>query len=195
MQTWITIFISIPIGAISSLIAWWILNFAIKPKVKFSDDISKIIQNSTAFYRLKFENAGKRKILECTIIAKLRIKGISFKTNWEVLYLPLDNDFVPILKSSTIKKKRLREVPRLELNIIDSKYFRFLPDKITDKIKDNSIELEDLLRLGTEAELRLIVSGYDGISGAKKTYESKPYKISDIKKGKFDNHGLNVISV
>jgi hypothetical protein len=49
------------------------------------------------------------------------------------------------------------------------------------------------MNLGNKSDLVLFVSGYDEISGALKTFESKPYKVEDIKKGKFNNFGLNVI--
>ena len=192
MEKWISLLVSVPIGAISSLIAWWILNYCIKPKIKFSDNISRIDEDSKSFYRFKFENSGRRRIVDSEIIAKLRIKGLKYSTNWEVIYLPLDNNRIPIIKSVKKEKNKLREVPRLELGLIDQKYFRFLPDKIKQMIIDDSIKLEDLMNLVSKTELILIVSGYDEISGAKKTFESKPYKIDDIKKGKFDNYGLNV---
>ena len=192
MKIWITLLLSVPIGAISSLIAWWILNYCIKPKITFSENISKVIENSKSFYRFKFENSGRRKIVDSEITAKLRIKGLKYSTNWEIIYLPLDNNKIPIIKSIKKEKSKLREVPRLELGLIGSKYFRFLPDNIIEKIKNDSITLEDLMNLRNKTELILIVSGYDEISGAKKTFESKPYQIHDIKNGKFDNFGLGV---
>jgi hypothetical protein len=60
------------------------------------------------------------------------------------------------------------------------------------KILDDSITLEELMKLGNDSELILYVTGFDEISGARKTFESKAYKISDIKEGKFNNYGLNV---
>ncbi|HNW82713.1 MAG TPA: hypothetical protein PKG52_07460 [bacterium] len=49
------------------------------------------------------------------------------------------------------------------------------------------------MKLSDDSELILHVTGFDEISGARKTFVSKPYKINDIKNGPFDNHGLNVI--
>jgi len=192
MKTWITLLISVPIGAISSLIAWWILNYCIKPKVTFSEDISRTFEDTKSFYRFKFENSGKRKIVDVEAIAKLRIKGLKYTTNWEVIYLPLDNSHIPIIRSVKKEKEKLRELLRLELGLIGLNYFRFLPVNITDKITDDSITLEELMNLGTEAELILIISGYDEISGAKKTFEYK-YQESDIKDGIFNRTGLNVV--
>ena len=192
METWITLLLSVPIGAISSLIAWWILNYCIKPEIRFSEDISKINENSKAFYRFKFENCGKRNIFDSELVAKLRIKGLKYSTNWEVIYLPLDNNRIPVIKSINKSDKKLREVPRIELGLIDSKHFRFLSKSIKMKILDDSITLEELMKLGNDSELILYVTGFDEISGARKTFESKAYKISDIKEGKFNNYGLNV---
>jgi len=192
METWMTILISIPLGAFSSLIAWWILNYWIKPKIKFSEDISKTLIDSTAIYRFKFENCGKRKIVDNSLIAKLRIKGIRYKLNWEVIYLPLDNDKIPIIRPIKGESKKIREVPRLELGLIEIKNRKFLPQTIKQKIENDTISLEELMKLGSESELILYVTGYDEISGAKKTFESKPYKVKDIKNGLFIKNGLNV---
>ena len=179
--------------ALPILIAWWVLNYCIKPKISFSDSIARDDESKTSFYRFKFENNGSRRILDCEIIAKLRIKGLKYSTNWEIIYLPLDNEKIPIIKSIKTKNKKLREVPRLELGLIDNRYFRFLPPDIKGKIEANTIKLEELMKLGKTSELILIVTGFDEISGAKKTFESKPYHLTDIKKGKFQNSGLKII--
>lgn len=192
METWMTILISIPLGALSSLIAWWILNYWIKPKIKFSEDISKTLIDSISIYRFKFENCGKRKIVDNLLIAKLRIKGIRYKSNWEVIYLPLDNDKIPIIRPIKGECRIIREVPRLELGLIEIKNQKFLPEAIKEKIDNDTITLEELMNLGSESELILYVTGYDEISGAKKTFESKPYKVGDIKNGLFNKKGLNV---
>ena len=184
--------LSVPIGVFCSFVTWWILNYRIIPKIKFSDDISRIDEDSKSFYRFKFENCSKRRILDSEIIVKLRIKGLKYSTNWEVIYLPIDNDRIPIIKSIKKEKKKIREVPRLELGLIDKKYFRFLPNTIKRKIQNDTITLEELMNLGSESQLILFVTGFDEISGARKTFESKPYKVGDIKKGKFNNFELNV---
>ena len=192
MKAWITLLVSVPIGAFSSLIAWWVLNHWIKPKIKFSNDISKLTENDKAFYRFKFENNGRRRILDSLIVAKLRIKGLKYPNNWEIIHLPLDNDCIPIIKSIKKTGKKLRVVPRLELGLIDTKYFRYLSIDIQDKIQNDTIKLEELMKLGHDAELVLFVTGYDEISGARKTFESIPYKIRNVKSGRFDNLGLSV---
>ena len=192
MNDWLIILISIPLGAFSSIIAWWILNFWIKPDIKFSEDISMTYYDSIPIYRFKFENSTLRKIIDISLIAKLRIKGLRFKSTWEVIYLPLDNDIIPTINSSKRKQNVTREVPRLELGLIETKNFRYLPNEVKEKVENNTLSLEELMNLGSESELILYVTGYDGISGAKKTFESKPYKISNIKNGIFSKTGLNI---
>ncbi|MGD9994032.1 MAG: hypothetical protein AB7S69_12085 [Salinivirgaceae bacterium] len=192
MKTWLTILISVPIGAFSSLIAWWILNYCINPKIRFSEYISSSIENSKSFYRFKFENASRRRMIDSEITAKLRIKGLLYSTNWEVIYLPIDNDRIPIIYSTKKGKHRFREVPRIELELIDPKYFRILPPDIKAKIENGNLLLNDLLKLALDSEIILIVSGYDEKSGAKKVFESKPYKIEDVVTGLFKKDSLEI---
>ncbi|MDB5226899.1 MAG: hypothetical protein JWN78_1092 [Bacteroidota bacterium] len=192
MSSLVPYLISVPLGAFSSLIAWYILNHLIKPKIKFSDWISKLYENNVPFYRFKFENNGKRNIVEVEITAKLRIKGLRFTNNWEVIYLPLDNNNIPIIYSIKSKNKILREVPRLELSIIEPRYYKFLSEVIVKRINSGNITLEELFSLGTHAELILIISGFDEISGARKTFCSEPYTLNRIKEGIFENNGLEI---
>jgi len=185
---------SVPLGALSSLFAWWILNYKIVPKIRFSDSISKLEKDGSTIYRFKFENSGSRDIYDAEIVAKLRIKGIFKKlvNNWEVIYLPLDNDKIPIIKSICKCKNRVREVPRIELEYLEKKYTHFFPKLIIDKINAEKLSLEDMFGLGIKSELQLIVSGYDAISGAKKVFISKAYTIGDIRNGYFNNNGLEI---
>lgn len=63
------------------------------PKIEFSDQISKLKcnENNSGFkYRFKFENAGKRDIIDVQILIRLRIEGLRKENprNWEVVYTP-----------------------------------------------------------------------------------------------------------
>jgi len=54
--------------------------------------------------------------------------------------------------------------------------------------------LENLLSLGTEAELVVWVLAFDEFSGARKAFISKHYRLNDICEGKFGGQdGLEVV--
>jgi hypothetical protein len=78
-ETIIALIISIPIGIACSIIAWWILFRKVVPCISFSDEISKtrLEDSDSGFcYRVKFENSGRRDIIDLQIHAYLRIVGL-----------------------------------------------------------------------------------------------------------------------
>jgi hypothetical protein len=192
----ISVALSVPIGILCSFVVWWVLNFIISPKILFSKNISKIPYGNGFAYRFKFENTGSRDIFDIKLIAKLRIKSLieNLNNNYEVIYLPLDNDYIPLIESTRKRSARIRSVPRIELKYIEEKNLKYFPENISAAIKNGNPDLEEVMKLGSKADLQLFVIGYDSISGAKKIFSSKAYAPEDIKLGYFDKHGLNVES-
>ena len=76
-------------------------------------------------------------------------------------------------------------MPRLLLSDIPLDRLEYFPQHIKQAATDGILTLENLLGLGTDAFLHLYVTGYDEFSGARKIYRSKPYRLADIRKGKF----------
>lgn len=188
--------VGIPVGILGSLFAWWILFHRIVPRILFSPSISKTKtdDNKSGYrYRFKFENIGKRNIIDLEVFAKLRIKAVSpsYPNNWAVIFIPLEYDRIPKLR--TVKKSHLREVIRLRVDKIDEFNNPVYPESIRLKCKESSILLEDIMALGADATLQIFVFGYDEFSGARRVFESKLYKLNDIKFGPFDKKGLEVI--
>lgn len=196
-QILISILIGVPVGIAGSFIAWWIIYHKIKPVINFSSTISKIKRNPNSknyTYRIKFENSGKRAILDLNLIVKLRIKGLnpSFSGNWEVLYIPIDQINTPIIKQ--VKKSRTRTTITLFLNKAEDFTKPIYPNNIRKKYLDNNLELEDLFKLGSKVTLQVYGFGYDEFSGVKKLFKSNIYSANDIKEGYFDRAGLEVKS-
>ena len=194
----ISVFIGIPIGILSSLLAWWILFHRIVPVIRFSPSISKTEtdDNESGYrYRFKLENAGSRTILDVELFAKLRIRGLhpSYPNNWEVIYIPLERDRIP--KIRPVKKSCIRVIFRLYIDKIDEFNKPIYPEHLRQKCKENSILLEDIMLLGIDRTLQILAFGYDEFSGARKVFESKLYNLNDIKFGLFDPKGLEVIVV
>ena len=68
---------------------------------------------------------------------------------------------------------------------------QFYPKEINDKYSNQTLSLEDVFNIGTEAEAELIVLGYDEFSGARK-YFSKIYTSSNIVNGQFQKRSMKI---
>jgi hypothetical protein len=186
LETIIAIIISIPIGIACSIIAWWILFHKVVPQISFSDGISKTrLQDSDPgfCYRIKFENTGRRDIIDIQIHAYLRIVGLrsgkasGIKTSIEIF---TSKEYVP-----KMRKNGKGFIVRLYPERTESFERRAYPEHIKLKYREKSLTLEDIFSLGYEAKLKVIVLGYDSFSGARRIFESKLYGIDDIKEGHF----------
>ena len=204
MNFW-ELLIGILVGIVTNLIAWWILFHLIVPNLKFSPKISKLTVENSKFdksgyrYRIKFENSGKRPIIDVDITARLRIKALGkFKHNWQIFYLPLKSDgsstkSIPKIYPITNQNK-LRHIIRLYINSKPEEFdLPVFPDSIRKKIRRQDLTLEDLLDAGSATTLEIQAFGYDQFSGTRKLFQSKRYQLSDIVFGGFDTKGLSVI--
>lgn len=71
--------VGIPLGILTSLVAWWIIFHGFMPRLTFSESIVKIDDSSspTGFrYRVKLVNGGRRDILDVEFIARLSVTGM-----------------------------------------------------------------------------------------------------------------------
>jgi hypothetical protein len=57
-----------------------------------------------------------------------------------------------------------------------------------------TLQLEDLLDIGSEADLQVFIFGYEGVTGTRKLFESPKYTIDNIKNGGFDPFGVDVLA-
>ena len=201
VETIISISIGFLFGIIASLLAWWFQSHLIVPNIQFSQNISKIPsvdKKSRYKYRIKLENSGKRSVIDIEIMARLRIKGVGdFPNNWRVNYIPLEemgiNYRIPIIT----RKKEIKSghIITFDVNeVVDFKKLETLeryPDNIKRKAKEKTLLLEDVLRLGSEANIRIEAFGFDEFSGARKFFKSEFYTIHNIKEGRFHN-GLDI---
>ena len=198
---WVGIIIStvigIPVGVLCSLAAWGILFYVIVPKITFSPFISKINTKeakSSFEYRIAFQNTGKRGVVDAEIYAKLRIYGLKpdFPRNSEFYSIPLEFDKIPKIIP---QKDGSKHIIRLDVAKIDELTSRIVPHQgILSNFEENSNLLEDLLSLGTKAYLQIYVFGYDAVSGTRKVFESKQYRLNDVLHGRFSGTSLNVVA-
>jgi len=151
----------------------------IVPKIKFSERISRINtteNNSGLKYRFKFENSGRRNVIDLEVIERQKIRGLreSFKANWTVVYLPtsaLDYKKVAIIRP--VRKTKSRHILEIKANECDFFQNELFPEQIRLKSTEKTLTLDDVMNLGAETEFQIMIIGTDEYSGAKKFFESK----------------------
>lgn len=187
-------------GVAASFFGWWYTFKYLVPKIRFGECISKLetSDNASGFrYRFKFENYGRRNIIDIDVVVRLRIKGLKsdFPNNWAIIYIPTSENNRNIFIVRPITKGNLRYI--VEIKTHDCQFFQktFLPQEIINKSINKTLTFEDVLKLGLESEFQIMLTGIDEFSGAKKFFESKVFSINDIKNGRFEKNGLSIIEV
>lgn len=199
-------FIGLAVGLFTSFFSWWVLFRWMAPKITLSNNIGKT-KSSTPIehdedksgwrYRIKFENSGRRSVIDLQVRAYARIKGLYGPDSgiWESVKIPITTDgedvySIPLM--NPVRRSKIRVRMKFYLN--KAEYFRRpeFPPSIRDKAIQRTLLMEDLLSSGTAAELRVIVSGYDELTGARKVTE-RIYKLQNVKQGEFERKGLSIV--
>lgn len=187
--------VNILVGILCSFIAWWIVMHLITPKLRFSKAISKINSRHTKGYdyRIKYENYGRRRIVDLEMTVYLSILGLSKhrKKTWEVVQLEL-RDEGRLAYLDPVNKAGWRRFVVFEVNKTEKFSREIFPTTIRNKIELGELELEDLLKLGEESFVEILISGYDNYSGSRKVFKSMKFKIGDIKEGYFEPKSLKI---
>lgn len=205
MNEYISFILGVLVGLATNLVSWWILAHYIVPRIEFSQALGKLHSDKNEYdrcgfrYRVKLRNGGRRGIIDVELAATLRIEGLSKSNNIEVVPIPWNSDGdkksnitrLPPVKPG-IKAAR---VLRLYINCVDQFRTRSLyPDAFRKKSEERTLTLEDILGLGSKAWLQIAAFGYDEFSGARKLFVSKSYNLQDIRTGRFEKAGLDVVA-
>lgn len=199
-------FIGLIIGLFVAFFSWWVLFRWMAPKITLSSNISKTKSNipleededkSGARYRIRFENSGLRQAIGLEVRAYVRIKGLRDpnSTIWEVVHLPLSpsgEKAYSIILMNPVRKSKLRTMLRICPNHTDYCTKPHFPLEIREKAVRKELLLEKLMSAGSAAELRVIISAFDELTGARKITE-KIYTLEDIKFSEFDKNSLAVV--
>lgn len=188
--------VGIPLGVLSSLIAWWILFHAIVPKVRYSNRIAKgdfIYSPSGTRCRIRLENFGRRDILDVELFARLRVRGLrpEAPTTWDIVYPRIGYAKIPKLPRSGQPGSRLTLT--IHPHELDDFSIKLLPDNLQTKVGTKELTLDELMSLGTQSELHVYAFGYDAFSGTRRVFESPPYLLSDIQLGVFGPGSLDLV--
>jgi hypothetical protein len=178
-----TIFVGIPMGIATSFIAWLIVFRCIVPHVGFAAKISKI-GSPRPRLRLKICNDGHRHILDCEVMAELRVRGLDreLPRNISVLNIPV---YAP----------RFPRLPRSRHRLITFRSYTF-DDEAAQLLPRNfgnhgNLSLSELFRLKGVIGLRVTIFGYDAFSGSRKAF-TQDYTASDIECRRYMKDSLNL---
>ncbi len=148
------------LGVLAGLVSWWIVTRVLRPKIGVSAKISRVPETRHAptwRYRIKVINVkrwalARKPLVDVKIVVTLRIRGLEPpSTKWINYNVPTSNGgVIPLIASNS--------VVRLRTNEIDLAAHPVLAAHIPDGDPDG-LDLERLLRLGTETELRFMVTG------------------------------------
>lgn len=185
--------VGLVIGLVTSFFSWWVLVHGLAPSLEFSEKLTKrdirySVENKSGYiYQFKLYNSGKRKAVDVEVFAKLKVTGLysEKEISHYVFDIPLtsDGNYSYRIPSITNRRKGKSNLHFLWLYIDSATEFEtlaLLPENIRTKAKQNTLLLEDILSLGTKAELYLQAFGYDEFSGARRHFVSEPYTIENI---------------
>lgn len=192
-------------GLFTSFFSWWVLFRFMVPIITTSDAISKTKStvaleeddDKTGFrYRIKLENSGYRPIIDLELRAFVRIKGLKnpHSDTWEVAHLPMNLNGDKIYSTplmNPVRKSKIRTLLRIYPNHTDYFTRPHFPAHIREKSREKKLLLEDLLSLGSSANLRIAISGVDGLTGARKVF-IKNYRLQDIKLSEFTKYSTAI---
>jgi hypothetical protein len=204
-MSWCEIIVNIVVSSITgvgaSFAIWWLTFKVWAPNINFAKYISRLKtdENPSGYkYRFKFENTGRRNIIDVEVVARLRIKGLrpNFPNNWEVLYLStssFDHKKISIVRPSSSHHVR----PVFEIKVNDERYFTksFFPEGIRNLSNKGILTLDDILSIGNEANLQILLLAYDEYSGSRKFFESIILTRYHVKDGSYRMNSVEIDEV
>jgi hypothetical protein len=177
IDVWLFI-LGVPVGIALSFASWYVMFHVVKGKVIFGSKISKqpcAHATSGHSYEVKVFNEGSRRIIDLEYFVRYRIKGIGdFREEWYRTDLATSASRSPILKG--------KSALLIQFSPENTPDFQnaFYGESIVRKVKEGTLELDDVLSLGEIAQLQICVFGYDGFSGSRCLHRSKWYSIDDM---------------
>lgn len=181
----VELLLSFVLGVMASGLVWWLSVHYWRPSVRFSPELAEYeLRNGNSFFQCAFENDGKRTIVDLEVQVRIGIKGYLGATGWAYHSVTSNASRIPLLAKGKQRRVRVFDT-REKIEFVDK------PSKsIRDKI-ETCRSLREIFKLGEDGALRVHIFGYDSFSGVRKHFQSKSYRIDDIRKGTFD--GLNVV--
>lgn len=173
-------FVAFIVGVMSSAAVWYVTSHLIGPKIEFSKFISLDCSPDGAIYnQVVFKNVGRREILDLTVFVRIGVENLKGNQIWAHQNLRSNGSSIPSLKKNEHRRVYVFD-ERNDIEFLDT------PAKPFGDALRSCSKLSDVLILGDDAEITVHVFGYDKLSGTRKHFASKPYRLIDVKKGTFD---------
>lgn len=168
------ILLGVPIGVLTSLGAWWIIFHGIRPDITFASRLSRF-PGPDPLVRLKLLNTGWRNIIDCEVIAELRVKGLApnLPNNTWLIDLPM-------------RVHRFAYLPKGANRLLV--FMPYHPDARVQMFiapRAQGYSLDELFRLRDVVHLRVVAFAYDSFSGSRRVFVSKDYVAPDVMVGQY----------
>lgn len=166
METTLSVFF----GVLASLVSWALLTKGLRPRLAVRTSIVRSGESASPNYRFAIRNQRQlRSCFDLTVTARLGIHALDGSDSvWKMINLPVDDDKIPFLSSAwAYRRFRRRDLvfypqsPRLL-----TERFAEIPELVGFLDPSSVTQLEDVLALGDETILTLIVTGVDSFSGS-----------------------------
>lgn len=162
-------FLAIALWTGTVLFTWRLVYHSHAPRIKFSKKIHKTKDGKLGSrYHITFQNVGRRTLFNAEFRASLFLKqNNASKYSWQEIPIPVNQDGEFIVKVARIeplvdKQNDEEQKIALELNSLKA---NIMPEK-TDFLE---------VILTSEAYIKVFFSGYDMVTGSKKTFTSRKY--------------------
>ncbi|MFN4001713.1 hypothetical protein [Microcella sp.] len=172
-------------GLGASFTVWWYVTRYLVPKLAFSPGIRQAVVNRRLVNSVKVHNYGRRAIVDVTVQVELRFGPIpDNKARVKVVRLKTSPESILFLAPGNGRLIRLecREWSDLFRGRVPARVRRTLRASRTVSLSEMFSEL------GPTAKVRVVVTGYDEYTGARRTFVSPRYSGGDIDSRVFDTN-------
>lgn len=177
---------SLFLGVASSFFAWWFLQHFLTPKVHFSLELANYaVPGGGQIYLSAFCNTGRRRMLDVEVIARIGIKEFNGAKGWAFFSVRTNATRLPELGCNRRGIVRIYD-DREALLFIDP------PSNGLKKSINDCSNLDEILRLGSDATVEMHIFCTDSFSGTRRHFKSQQYNRFHVRKGRFK--GLDVVN-
>lgn len=173
-------FLSLCVGILASLFAWWCLNHWWVPNVRFAPRIAKYKrEGGRNLFVCAFINSGRRDFQDVEVVTRIGVKKFEDANSWIFFSLKTNASKIPSLEPSRRALVHIFD-ERKKISYVDEPPFSL-------KVEFEKIRyFEEMFRLGSEVTVQVHAFGHDKASGAQRLFSSPTYTSSDLHLGRYE---------